>query len=283
MQQGYSQDISDQELQRSYWLVTHYKKIKKELTIALGILAAFLILFGAWRAFTLNILESKYVDDFSQSLKQSMVVATMTPARNEIKIESVGARTSMEGFENGFALVSNPNDTWYVRADLIFLRGDTEVRRVPLVLLPSEMRYIVGTGIPLGSPELTVRLANESWHFISESENPLLKQLQGLKIENISFSPSDKSKLSRFTPISKISFDIKNQSIINFWEITIPIILKDNGVVVAVGNATLGSLDAGQTKRVESLWFVPLQAANEFDIRPIVDIVDPSSLKKSGR
>ncbi len=276
-------NISDTELQESYWFVTHYKKLQKLLVILYAGICGLLFLFSIWKTLTLYVFELQQQTEFKQTLKQSVTSKVIIPPLSSISIETVGFRPSAEGFENGFALLSNTNDNWYLRADLVFLRGTAEMRSVPIILKPAEKRYFVGLGIAVGQPPLTVSLRNERWHFLSHDERALLNQLKNITIDDIAFLPSDKSGVSRLTAVSKLRFTAHNESLYGFWEVRFPVIAKDNGLVAAVGEVVVNSIDIGEKKQAETTWFIPLLSADEFDIRPLVDIVDMNTRKQGNR
>ena len=276
-------NISDTELQESYWFVTHYKKIQKLLVILYAGICGLLLLFSIWKTLTLYVFESRQQTEFKQTLTQSVTSKVIIPPLSSISIETIGFRPSAEGFENGFALLSNANDHWYLRADLVFLRGTAEMRSVPIILKPAEKRYFVGLGIPVGQPPLTASLRNERWHFLSHDERALLDQLKNITVDDIAFLPSDKSGVSRLTAVSKLRFTAHNESLYGFWEVRFPVIAKDNGSVAAVGEVVVNSIDIGEKKQAETTWFIPLLSADEFDIRPLVDIVDMNTRKQGNR
>lgn len=283
MPSDYTPELSDQELKRSYWLVTHYAQLKHGYSILLVIFSSLFFLFTTWQSLSLYALGAKQDEVFLQSIKQTLNSADQMPSISDTRIESIGSRTMMEGLENGYALLFNPNQKWYLQAHLAFMRGDTEVRTVPIALEPGERRYIVGVGIPIGAPQISVVLKNVRWHFLSSNEELLIRNLSDIKVENTSFIPSDKSGISKLTPVSKVAFTLANSSLIDFWDVAVHVIAKANGSVIGAGIATINNIDAGQRKAAEVLWFVPLIAADEFDIKPLIDIVDPSVIKQRTR
>lgn len=279
----YTPELSDQELQRSYWLVTHYKKIQHVFKGVLIVWSAIAFLFIIWQTLSFTVFERDHNNALVEASQGLLSQKDIFPGIREAVIESVGSRSSMEGFENGYALLSNPNTGWYFQAELAFMRGDAIVRSVPVALSSGEKRYFIGLGIPPGAPAISVSLRNVRWHFISDAEQVLIAQLADIKVEDISFISSDKSGISKLTPVSKVRFTVNNASISSYWDIAIPVVAKDNGTIVAVGQATLNVLDSGEKKSAEAVWFVPVITADQFDIKPFIDIVDPSALKSRTR
>lgn len=283
MPQNYSPEVSDRELAESYWLVTHYKKIKHFFVIALAIFDALLIVFSIWTAVLLYGGQARLAEKVSRIILDTLAQEQSKPIISDISIESVGSRPAAEGIENGYTLIANQNDHWYFHGDLVFSRGSADVRSVPIVLLPGEKRFFIGLGIPTGQPALTASLRAKRWNFLSQDDAQLTEQLNDVKITNSAFKPADSSGISRITPVSKLTFMVSNNSIVDFWEVRLPIVAKDKGVVVAVGEAVVSSLASGEKKSVETTWFVPIISADEFDIKALVDIVDPHALKQKRR
>lgn len=283
MPSEYPPEISDQELRRSYWYVTHYKKIKQFFIVALGIAGGLLVLFGIWGMLQLNLFDVRQNEDMRQGLLRSLANSYQVPPVAEVVIESVGSRVAQEGFENGYAIVKNANDHWSVRANLVFSRGTSDVRIVPVFLLPSEKHSFVGLGIPVRQPSVSAALRDIQWSYITDREKVILDQSGKLQVGDVSFLSSDKTGVSRLIPVSKLKFSIINTTITNYWEVRIPIILRDRGVVVAASEVVLNSIDAGEKKSAEAVWFTPVVSADEFDIQPFVDIFDPTSVKLKTR
>ncbi len=283
MAENYNPDISDTELERSYWLVTHYNKIKHLIVIVLIVFSSFVWIFSLWSVLSMYVLAATGNDAHLSGLKGILQAKNNIPVIAEPVIHSVGISNVAEGLANAYALCSNPNEQWYVRGELAFMSAESVVRSVPILLLPGERRYFAGMGIPSNQSGLTAVFKNLRWSYISDDEKNIMKEKRDITIGDISFIPSDKTGITRLVPVSKLKFSATNKTISDFWEIRFPVIVKQNGSIVGVNEATVNSLDSGEKVSLEAVWFTQLISADEFDIQPLVDIFDSASFKKKTR
>ncbi len=281
--QEYNPDISNAELQRSYWFVTHYKKIKQLIVVALIVFASITWLGTLWSVLSIYVLAAQHTDAHISGVKQVLAQQSRLPTIAEPIIQSVGTAPVAEGLANAYAYCINPNENWYVRGDLVFLQGENVVRSVPIFLLPSEKRYGIGMGIASSAGTLTASFRNLRWSFISDEEKRVMAEKRDIAIGDTLFIPSDKSGVTRLVPVSKLKFTATNKTISDFWEVRFGVIAKQNGSIVGISEASINSLDSGQKASLETIWFTQLVAADEFDIQPLVDIFDPASYKKKTR
>ena len=283
MAQNINPDISDSELERSYWLVTHYKKIKHLIVVVLIIFSSAVWIVTLWSLLSIYVLAATHTDAHLSGLKGVLQAPSSIPLIAEPVVHSVGSSNVAEGLANAYALCTNPNEQWYMRGELAFILGESVVRSVPIMLLPGEKRYFVGMGIPSNQSGLTAVFKNLRWSYISDDEKSIMKEKRDVIIGDSVFIPSDKTGITRLVPVSKLKFSATNKTISDFWEIRLPVIAKQSGSIVGVNEATVNSLDSGEKTSLEAVWFSQIVSADEFDIQPLIDIFDSASFKKKTR
>lgn len=280
MNEDINPTISDTELERSYWYVTHYRTLR---IILIGILLIFsMLLFGfvISGVFSTYILSSGTNEDFKHQITQQQAASAV--AIQPITILRSGSVESAEALRDAFVVMANRNDGWYARADLV-IKGsvDEELARKKIMLLPGEELTFVALALPQSSSRsIAPKLERIKYARMSDRDRAFEREKKDITVSDIRFIPASESGTTRLIPITKLRFSVMNQTTSDFWEVRIPVVMKSGNKVQALHEAVFSELSAGQRKEVELSWYSVVSEGDSFDIRPFVDILDPASYRQ---
>lgn len=280
MNEDINPTISDTELERSYWYVTHYRTLHIAL---IGILLVFsILLFGFVLSGILStyILSSKTNEAFVHQITQQQAASTI-PIQPIIILRS-GSVESVEALRDTFVVIANRNEGWYARADLV-IKGsaDEELARKKIMLLPREERTFVALALPQSSSRSSAPILEHiRYARMSDSDREIEREKKDITASDIRFIPASESGSTRLIPITKLRFSVTNQTTSDFWEVRVPVLMKNGNKVQALHEAVFSELNAGQRKEVEVSWYSVLSEGDSFDVRPFVDILDPASYQQ---
>lgn len=272
--------ISDTELERSYWFVTHYHTLRLVLIGALSVISA--LLFGSVVVGVLSIylFSSETTAAFANQITEQK--ATLPIQLQPIAVLRSGSVESGEAIRDAFIVVANRNDEWYARAELV-IKGSSgeELTRKKIMLLPGQERSFVSLGLPESSSRsITAVFENIRYAHMSERDHELERDKKNIVVSDVRFIPASESGTTRLIPITKLRFSVINQTTSSFWEVRIPIIMKSGSRIQALHEAVFSQLKAGQQKEVEVSWYAAINEGDSFDIQPFIDILDTASYQQ---
>lgn len=272
--------ISDTELQRSYWFVTHYTSLRRGLCVALAALSVLLYGLSAWGATSFYLLSA----DGNAALKRQL---TERVTNNSIPITPItlirsGGVEGADGVRDFFVILANRNTDWYARAQFVVRSSGGEMlARKEALLLPGEERTLVALGLSEDAGKnAAVSLENIRYGYMTDRERTLKEEKMKIIVSDIRFVPASQSGVTRLIPVSKLRFTVENKTTSHFWEVRLPVIVRNSGRIQSVHEAVLSSLSAGERKNVEVSWYAAVNEGDTVDIVPLVDILDRASYRR---
>lgn len=270
-------DLSDKELKKSYWLLTHKERVSflfVRTLIGLNCLLFFIL--------TIELIFFIIQEVGLGGIKQNLLFGRSShplssPVQEINSAEAVFLQRSNDTIDIVLPL-TNTNDSWRVRTTIVFTVNNKEQRPVSLVLFPHETRHALLLGISSTSsiPQISYRIENSVWERMTSQDKKKFSQSYQFVVENIKFIPLDTSSQDT-GGTSRLTFDVRNASVYNFWEVQIPVVVRQGSQVVGAGYALLPSFHTGDIRSVEIKWFMSLASDPsllQFDIQPSVDVLD---------
>ncbi|HOX97188.1 MAG TPA: hypothetical protein PL066_02435 [bacterium] len=253
-----------QTLHRSLWLLLFVS--------LLGLLAAAYFVFidyylnGKKEALYGSLLQTSNATIYQQQL-------------NGLQAQNlrINANYSLLNYKGNHDLVSflyNPNDFWYAEVEYYFQGSGATSEKATAVILPKSTR-----------PIWLMDQAGEAWQSSRVVlENILWKRATNypqLKNDYLNFSfdkiafvdVEDDDAESAHT---RLNFEVTNNSVFNFWELGLGIVLKRYDEVIAFYYLGVPRLAGLETRPISINLFDEFRAISDTEIIPILNVFDPT-------
>ncbi len=273
-------ELTDSDLQKSYWFLTHRDPLKRKITYVLGFFSCAVFLLGLTGG--ANILISDLFT--SKNLKASLLEGRVYHGQAELvpplSILDTGVLSNLDGTTDFYASVQNPTTDWYVKTDVVFHLENTLQKKVSLILFPGDTRYalLLGQKYTGASTLFSSSLQNTTWKRMTPHEKRLLFERRKFTVDNIKFSPYDSSRVDS-PSFAQLQFDFTNESVYGFWEVPIPIVVISDSKVAGV-NAVIVPRVGPREKRVIDIRWTSGNQLNAsfptFSIDPVINVLDES-------
>lgn len=276
MEEVSSQNLTDEELQKSYWFLTHKDQIRQTVVMVLGgicfliwayvIFLSVRIIFIPWQNYQGMVTDSK--KQYSLFPARPLVV--------DIQKDAVSFVQSEDGVYDLYVHLKNSNPLWHVYFDAVFSVDGVSLRPQPAFLLPDEEKYLIYGGIRRTAPPgtLDVVLKNLSWKRISKKEKEEMPERMNFTVQDIKIDPVFQGQGGGIA-YTKLTFKILNGTVYRFWDASVPIIVKAGDQIIAVNTLPLTNFGSGEIRSMESRWYADLSTATAVDVIPSADIFDP--------
>lgn len=261
-------DLTDSQLEESYWLITHWKKIEREVMIGLIVFSSLLFLFVLTRVLMMYVMESDTFDRFRvdiQSVLSSEARASLATAElGEITVTSLGS-----GRYDAASDLYNRTEDWRATASVVFTVNDVEQAPQSVIVYPGETAPALLLGFSSSeTPKVSARLGDVDWHRMTPDDLTVLAERHKIAVKDFVFFTSSE------TGISSSNFSVVNESIFSLWEVSFTVALQAGGRTVALNTATVTNLRAGEVRPVQIRWFTSLPPIDGYRITPQVDVFD---------
>ncbi|MFH0857062.1 MAG: hypothetical protein V1860_04145 [bacterium] len=273
--------LSDKDLERGYWFVTHKVFLSR---IAYSIFIAFdliIILFCAYKLINYYTFENYAYENFlaenaADQLNYTSINEVIKPS--DLQLGSVKILDSGQSDNKKYNLMAeiyNPNDKFRIDFNYQFIYNETSLAQYADYLLPGQKKIIAdfSSVIKDGAAIAEVRLNNVNYNRISkEYPSPLdfMAERMDFKIKNIELIP-----LNLKQDISKIKFNLANDTVYNYWEINLYILLYKDGGIIGADKIAINKINSGETRPVEINWYEYLPPSIKVSVISDVDIFDP--------
>ncbi len=180
------------------------------------------------------------------------------------------------------ALVENPNPNWQVKEiQYFFDYGSGQTDTGVTFILPDSEKYLYYTSLSeenASFPSLSsvgLVISDIFWQRIREekdfallSENPLLAfKYSDLRLERVA---------EQNQRVTQLAFQLENPTVYNFWEVPLIIVPYQGSQPMALGILPVRYLKTQEKRTIEYLWPYILPSTSRVDIRPDLNILDPS-------
>jgi hypothetical protein len=271
----------NQQIGAAYWYVTHKQMIKMIISIVLLTVLIFLFAINLYLLiFNLGI----YGRGYNLFLKNLTIMSEdylnfrQTKLPLPITIVSVNTLPNVNNFDI-VAEIANPNTVWYATFNYQFQLGDILTEPRPGYILPGESKRLIGLNVEMGNSVSDLVFTDLKWS--KEINYPALESEKfDFEVKNITLIPPSQLGLSDKVQISRVKFDLVNNSPFNYSNVGLQIFLLNQGQSVAVNQIYSGSIKTGETKSYQVDFFQNLPKVSEVSIIPEVNILDPNSFLK---
>ncbi len=275
---GRDEQLSEKQLKRGYWWVTHKVQVRKIFTIVLGVVAALLMTyalygFGDW-FFGSGVFERLQTGELAQQAIDYTSFRDATRPK-DLQSENTIVLSSGEKKYDIFARTTNPNPQWWVEFEYRF--GD-KVPAKKSFLLPGESRYLAALGFASDShPGATdLKIENIMWHRVNlHNTRPdiatWMNERLNFHVTNTQFVPPAATDP---VPVWRATFNVENDTGFNYFNVGFIVTLLSGSRVVGVNQVVISDLRAGERRDVDASWFSDIPTVTKVEVKPVVNIFD---------
>lgn len=260
-----------------YWYVTHkllLKRILIGILIALNVLLVGYVVFALVQHYALSY--TGFRSDL-QDLRNGGQLAQIQAIRQsqfpqDIRVTAIRVYEAGES-RNLVATVTNPNAQWTATFDYYFQVGDGATDTRKGFIYPGESKSVIDLGVSLPGPVQQLQIENVSWRKVNNFSNVYAERYD-FSVENVVFTPARTSEISDQVPVSRVRFDITNNTAYNYSNPVFLILLRSGGQVAAVTTTAIEALYSGATETIEATLFQNLPQIQDVQIIPQINIFD---------
>lgn len=275
----FSSQISEKELRRSYWFITHiptFKRVGFFLLIGVDVLL-WLIVIGTLLNFY-AIQYSGYKNIFrGYSQLTSKDLGAISRAQ-DIQVRQIGSLANNSTSHDLYAEVTNPNSLWRAEFTYTFLVNGGELREQRGFIMPGESKFLMLLSLDGDAPRsgVELRFKNLKWYRVSVNDQQYLKDHLKFSVQDFRFISAQESGISQTVPISRATFTLVNNTGYSYRSVGLPIALFDGGQVVGVTYITTDNILPGEKRSLEARWFQSIGLVGNSTITPSVNVFDTS-------
>jgi len=271
--------LTDPELEKAYWYVTHKQSLKKAGTIALAVVAGLLFLYGLVGLILFYSYQNQELAELQkQIITEKINYAYLQEKNNPMPVEK-GAVRVLKTDKNHYdivANVTNANSSWYLASfDYYFLlQGQTTDKKTSF-LLPGETKYVMDLAWESAQSFSTAELILENLKWEKKADYESLKdKVLHITTEDVKFVSSKKLGISDKVPVSQAQFTTKNDSAYNFFQVDYEIVLFRGSQIVGVTKTFVKNFQAGDEEEMKVNFYHALGSVDSVLVIPEVDILN---------
>jgi hypothetical protein len=275
------EDFYNKQLGISYWYVTNKPMIKSIVSL---VFIGGIIIFSALNLYLLIFNLGIYGQSYNKFLNSLAIIPKEYLELKQIKLPqplAIGQLTTLPNSQNYdiIADISNPNQKWYATFNYQFQLGSKQTAAKAGFILPGKSSKLIDLQVENGNQASKLVFSDLKWY--KEINFPALEQQKiNFEIKNVKFITPAELGLGDKVQISRVKFDVVNNSPFNYADVNLQIYLLSNGQLVAVNQIHSGVLNSGQSKSYEVNFFQTLAKITEVSVVPEVNILDPQVFLK---
>jgi hypothetical protein len=260
-------------LRFNYWLLDN-----RDFFHRLG-LVAFVVL----DLFLISLVLIFYSTYFFAVQKQNKILVSLIQEDSNFKawLEKDSPRdlviadlTFIHSVDNRYDLavsLENKNQTWFAKSlQYVFTwkGGKSDIKET--FLLPGEQRYLLALNEQISSQpqQLKLEIINTDWQWVGDRFVAETMDKNKLEIVATNFTAGQKPILDRTT------YQIKNNTIYNFWETNFNIILYQGQRIVGLNRIFIEKFYSEEERSTENVWIQQLPAVTKIVVDPEINFLN---------
>lgn len=270
--------MTEEQLNRGYWWVTHKVQARKVFTAAFGV-AAFSLLgyaifgYADW-FFGSGVPERAQMAQMPQPWINYAFFRDAEAPR-PLKAESPIVLPAGEKKYDIVAKAVNPNPQWWVEFEYSF--GEKIPARKGY-LLPGDTRYLSLLGYQSDTRPAVgeLKMENLVWHRVNlHATRPdfatWANSRLNFHVTDAQFAPPSPSDP---VPVWRASFTVANDTGFGYFNVGFFVTLLSGSRVVGVNQVVITDLRPGDQREVDASWFTDIPTVTKVEVRPAVNIFD---------
>lgn len=286
-----TEGISNFKLKWGYWYITHKLFLRQILVYILVFINLNLWLFAVFFVFKVyffdNASHAFAVNKFANS-KVNYSTFNKINQPKQLQFGNVDVLQTGSGKYDLLVLVTNPNINWVGRVSGSFIVNPV-VEKIGgqygekiVNVLGGEGKYIIEAGVEaqggISVPQFKInyiqwqriRNQNDFARFVNERSN--------FKVTDIKYQSSTDLKLGTQVSVSGLNFEIKNNSLYDYWTVNNKVLFKRGGKIVAVHIFPVEEFKIQQHRLVDFRIFDNLVGISSVEVKPEIDIFDEMNI-----
>lgn len=269
--------VSDQQIKRSYWYLTHQEQLRK---VGIGALFALCLLFWGYaigRLSYLLLVEEPKTRAAVAALPEDFVAVENRSRYEALPLEvlDVDVFALPDGRADFYARVRNPNAMYAIPTLRYTFRYDGgETSPATSYVLPGSEMYLTALGVDVASPRNPqLVLENDAWKRAIGWE--------AIRASRFDFPISDLTValLEGAGGGVRVQFTVANNTPYSFWSLDLPVLLSRGGRVVGVNTVRIEQLQSGESRPVALQWYAAPAGATTVRVVPQVNVLDSSVIQ----
>lgn len=173
------------------------------------------------------------------------------------------------------AKVKNPNNNFFANINYCFTDSDLDLACGSTTLFPNEEKYllIVAEKLKVKPEDQNFKIKSNRWERVNIRKYPNWDDYYGLRadftIENVKFNKTISADGS-YRNFDNLSFDIRNNSPYNYWEVPLSILMLNRGGVVGVNTYKALEFKSGEDRQIKITW--PNSSSSVDDVRLFLNL-----------
>jgi hypothetical protein len=226
----------------------------------------------------------RYSPEERENLKEMALTGeSMNPTRRAIPLEQENPRTFFHNDKYDFVnKVKNPNSNFLVNFKYCFLSGEEVLVCDKSSLFPEEEKYLTVLSAELDSRpvNLDFEIKDLSWQRINFKEYPdwdsYYSERMDFIVSDLEFESIGASNLNS-SGENELSFNIKNNTPYNYWEVPLTIILFDQKKIVGLNRYTVLEFMSLEDRDIDLSWVNSLESVNNVEIQIDLNILSEAN------
>ncbi|OGL87407.1 hypothetical protein A3I40_02465 [Candidatus Uhrbacteria bacterium RIFCSPLOWO2_02_FULL_48_12] len=280
-QQNINPVLNERWLKWASWWVNNRPSIQKIWLVA--VIATEAILIGYSGYVWLDYLvfgrreEEQLYQDLSRTTDMKSLHQIMAPQPIAVLSADVLPAGGSGGSYDVLAKVANPNTRWVAFISYQFIiGGETAPPSVTeTYILNSDERFVIGAGLARSaSAKAEMAITNVRWQRLREPAR-FNERKPSFKVTDVSFAPVAE-RGGTYGSVSRVSFNVTNESSLNFWSVGFTIVLLQGDKAAAARHTTLDQVRSMEKRSVSlNIYNVQSSAVNKVLVVPEVNVADP--------
>lgn len=260
-------DITDTELEKSYWFVTHWEKIKKRGRILLMIFTVLVWLPGIGNGLMLLWFDAQSYRTLLSDLSVQLARSDLPAPFEALRVGKPHAIRAGENRYDFFGEIENPNSAARAQFDYTFWFNNKPYGPYKGIAYPGETRIVIAPSIEsILPPRGDISIENLIWNRMDPAAQEIFEQRHNFRVSNALFKGEPGN--------SRLTFTLTNNSIYYYWEMGVALVLKSGSDTIAVQRIIVQRLKAGEARAIQVVWPLTLPGMDSYDIRPEIDVFD---------
>lgn len=277
--------LSDKELERSYWILTHKLLIKKIAYSFLIILDLFLLFFSSIKLIRYYTVEDKQFNLEMNKLYAPIAHPTFSSLKDYKNLELGQIKVISNGREENLydlaVEVYNPNEKFIANFSYQFTDNNVVLNKFFAYVLPKQRNFITAFNVHLqNTSSVNLNLGDINFSRIPAKKIPdpikFINERLIFGIENIKTIPVRLEE-----DFYKTSFDLINKSAYSYWEAGLQVVLYRNDEIIGINYILIEKLISGERRPIDLNWYNNYMPASvKVEVIPIIDLFNPQSYMK---
>lgn len=274
-------DLSQTQLNRAYWFVTHKLGLKRALVIFLIVVSTVTLGFSGY-GIVRDVMDAplrqkeqaeSMILRLNPDVSKNLAPQALTLGNTQILVPG--------GRYDFISEISNPNKDFYGHFMYRFITGDTATPKRSGFILPGETKFIVELGVAMenrpSAAELEIsdlRWQRVNRHLIADWPTYAGSRLD-FKVDNIAFNQS--LELSVGKGVGKTDFTVTNATGYGYYDVRMLVVMYRGPAIAGVNYTVIPQLFPGAVVNGEVTWYQDLGGISQIKVIPEVDITNPSA------